>query len=70
MLLDNNYNVFKNAEIGGNCILQKYFMKLTFQSIFNIWQTFVEMMELLYINMHHSIMIEKLQSGEQNEWAY
>ncbi len=27
------------------------------------------MAELLYINIHHSTMIEKLQSGEQNEWA-
>jgi hypothetical protein len=38
-------------------------------NILNIWQTCVEMVEVLYINKHHSTMIEKLQSGEQNEWA-
>jgi hypothetical protein len=27
------------------------------------------MAETLYINKHLSIMIEKLQSGKQNEWA-
>jgi NADH:ubiquinone oxidoreductase subunit F (NADH-binding) len=30
MLLDNNYNIFKNVEMGGNCILEKYFMKIKF----------------------------------------
>ncbi len=28
MLLDNNYNIFKNVEIGGNFILEKYLMKI------------------------------------------
>jgi hypothetical protein len=69
MLLDNNYNIFKNVEIGENWIFEKYLIKLTFQNILNIWQTCVEMAEVLYINKHHSTMIEKLQSGEQNEWA-
>jgi hypothetical protein len=27
------------------------------------------MAELLYINIHHSTMIEKLQSGGKNEWV-
>ncbi len=27
------------------------------------------MAEVLYINKHQSIMIEKLQTGEHNEWA-
>jgi hypothetical protein len=27
------------------------------------------MAKILYINKHHRIMIEKLQNGEQNEWA-
>jgi hypothetical protein len=30
MLLDNNYNIFKNVETGGNCILDKYLMKIKF----------------------------------------
>jgi hypothetical protein len=30
MLLDNNYNISKNVEMGGNCILDKYFMKIKF----------------------------------------
>jgi hypothetical protein len=30
MLLDNNYNIFKNVEMGGNCILEKYLMKIKF----------------------------------------
>jgi hypothetical protein len=49
MLLDNNYNISKNVEIGGNCILEKYLMKINSQSILNIWQTCVEMVEVLYI---------------------
>jgi hypothetical protein len=59
MLLDNNYNIFKNVEMGGNCILRNIWWKLTSQSILNIWQTCVEMAEVLYINIHHSTMIEK-----------
>jgi hypothetical protein len=27
------------------------------------------MAEMLYINKHHSTMIQKLQSGKHNEWA-
>jgi hypothetical protein len=27
------------------------------------------MAEILYINKHHFITIQKLQSGEHNEWA-
>jgi len=27
MLFDNNYNFFLNVEMGGNCILEKYFDK-------------------------------------------
>jgi hypothetical protein len=30
MLLDNNYNIFKNVKMGGNCILEKYLMKINF----------------------------------------
>jgi hypothetical protein len=30
MLLDDNYNIFKNVEIGRNCILEKYLMKINF----------------------------------------
>jgi hypothetical protein len=30
MLLNNNYNIFKNVEMGGNCILEKYLMKIKF----------------------------------------
>jgi hypothetical protein len=30
MLLDNNYNIFLNVEMGGNCIFHKYFMKINF----------------------------------------
>jgi len=30
MILDNNYNIFKNVKIGGNCILEKYLMKINF----------------------------------------
>jgi hypothetical protein len=67
MLLDNNYNIFKNVEMGENYILQNIWWKLTFQSILNIWQTCVEMAKVLYINIHHSIVIEKLQS--ENQWA-
>jgi hypothetical protein len=69
MLLDNNYNIFKKFEMGGNYILLKYFMKIKFQSILNIWQTCVEMAKVLYINIHHSTMIEKLQRREKNEWV-
>jgi hypothetical protein len=32
MLLDNNYNIFKNVEMGGNYILQKYLMKINFSN--------------------------------------
>jgi hypothetical protein len=49
--------------------LKNIWSKLTSQSILNIWQACVEMAKVLYINKHHSRMIEKLQSGEQNEWA-
>jgi hypothetical protein len=27
------------------------------------------MAKVLYINIHHSIMFEKLQNGEHNEWV-
>ncbi len=30
MFLDNNYNIFKNVEMGGNCILERYLVKITF----------------------------------------
>jgi hypothetical protein len=30
MLLDNNYNLFKNVQIGGNCKIEKYLMKINF----------------------------------------
>jgi len=30
--LDNNYNIFKNVEMGGNCILEKYLMKINFSN--------------------------------------
>ncbi len=30
MLLNNNYNIFKNVKMGGNCILEKYLMKIKF----------------------------------------
>jgi hypothetical protein len=30
MILDNNYNIFKNVEMGGNYILHKYLMKINF----------------------------------------
>jgi len=43
--------------------------KLTSQNILNIRQTCVEVAEILYINIHHFTMIEKLQSGEKNEWV-
>jgi hypothetical protein len=69
MLLDNNYNIFKNVEMGENWILEKYLMIINLSSILNIWKTCVEMAKILYINKHHRIMIEKLQNGEQNEWA-
>jgi hypothetical protein len=49
--------------------LKDIWYKLTFQNILNIWETCVEMAEVLYINKHHSKMIKKLQIGEQNEWA-
>jgi hypothetical protein len=32
-LLDNNYNILKNVEIGGSCMLKKYLMKLKFPNI-------------------------------------
>jgi hypothetical protein len=43
--------------------------KLTSKIILNIWQTCVEMDEVLYINIHHFTMIEMFKSGEKNEWA-
>jgi len=30
MFLDNNYNIFKNVEMGGNYILEKYLIKNNF----------------------------------------
>jgi hypothetical protein len=30
MLFDNNYNIFLNVEMGGNCILGKYLIKINF----------------------------------------
>jgi hypothetical protein len=30
LLLDNNYNIFLNVEMGGNCILEKYLVKINF----------------------------------------
>jgi hypothetical protein len=29
LLFDNNYNIFKNVEMGGNCILENYLVKET-----------------------------------------
>jgi hypothetical protein len=31
--LDENYNIFKIVEMGGNCMVEKYLMKLKFQNI-------------------------------------
>jgi hypothetical protein len=59
MFLDNNYNIFKNVEMGGNCILEKHLIKIS-QNILNIWQTCVEMVEILYMNKHTSTMIQKI----------
>jgi hypothetical protein len=39
--------------------------KLISQSILDIWKTCVEMAKILNINIHHSTMIEKFQSGEK-----
>jgi len=34
MLLDNNYNIFKNVDMGGNYILEKYLMKINFSKVY------------------------------------
>jgi len=72
LLLDNNYNNFKNVEMNGNCILEKYLMKINFSKYINYltnmcWNGWGIM--ILYLNIHHFIMIEKLQNGEKNHWA-
>jgi hypothetical protein len=53
----------------GIAYLRNIWWKLTSQSILNIWQTCVEMAEVLYINIHHSTMIIKLQTGKKNHWV-
>jgi hypothetical protein len=30
LFFDNNYNIFKNVEMGGNCILENYLVKINF----------------------------------------
>jgi hypothetical protein len=37
----------------GIACLRNIWWKLSFQSILNIWQTCVEMVKILYINIHH-----------------
>jgi len=49
----------------GIAYFRNIWWKLIYQSILNIWQICVEMAKILYINIHHVTMIEKLQSGEK-----
>ncbi len=67
-LLNNNYNIFKNVEMGGNCMLENYLMKINF-SKYIIYLTNMcwngQGITILYINIHHFRMIEKLQNGEK-----
>jgi hypothetical protein len=53
----------------GIAYVKNIWQKLTSQNILNIWQTYIEMVEVLYINKHQSTMIEKLQSGKHIKWA-
>jgi NADH:ubiquinone oxidoreductase subunit F (NADH-binding) len=64
-LLNNNYNIFKNVEMGG---LEKYLMKINFSKYINYLTNMCwngQSITILYINIHHFRMIEKLQSGEK-----
>jgi hypothetical protein len=53
----------------GIAYVRNIWWKLSFQSISNIWQTCVEMVKVLYINIRHFTMIEKLQNEEKKHWA-
>jgi len=69
MFLDNKYNIFKNVEMDGNCILEKYLMKINFSKYIKYLTNMCWNGWILYINIDHFTMIEKLQSGEKNHWA-
>jgi hypothetical protein len=58
---------FLNVEMGGNCILEKYLIKINFSR-------YIKYLTVLkwskhYLNKHHSTMIEKLQNGKHNNWV-
>jgi hypothetical protein len=56
MLLENNYNIFKNVEMSGNCILEKYLMKINFSKYINYLTNMCwngRGIKILYINIHH-----------------
>jgi hypothetical protein len=69
MLSDNNYNISEMLKWVEIAYFRNIWWNLISQSILNIWQTCVEMVKVLYIIIHHFTMIEKLQSGEKNQWA-
>ncbi len=65
---DNNYNIFRNVEMGGNYMLEKYLMKINFSKYINYLTNMCwngQGIMILYINIHNSIMIKKLQSGDK-----
>jgi len=63
MFLDNNYNISKNVEMGGNYIFEKYLMKINFAKYINYLTNMCRNGQgstILNINIHHSTMIERL----------
>ncbi len=70
MLLDNNYNIFKNVEMGGICILKKYLMKIKFSKYIKYLTNMCwNGRGIIHKYTSHFTMMEKLQSGEKNHWA-
>jgi hypothetical protein len=69
MLLDNNYNIFENVEIGGNCIFEKYLMKIKFSKYIKYLTNMCWNGQNIIHKYNHSTMTKKLQIGEKNHWA-
>jgi hypothetical protein len=69
MLLENNYNISKKFEMGGNYILEKYLMKINFSKYINYLTNMCRNGQgnmILNINIHHSTMIERIWNGGKN----